>query len=57
MSARNIYFISDLHLGAGYIADRRAHEARVVSFLNSIKESIKICNTFSNLFIKSNCIK
>jgi UDP-2,3-diacylglucosamine hydrolase len=37
MSARNIYFISDLHLGAGYIADRRAHEARVVSFLNSIK--------------------
>lgn len=31
-----IYFISDIHLGAGYIADRRAHERRVVSWLDSI---------------------
>lgn len=31
------YFISDLHLGASYITDARAHEARVVSFLDSIK--------------------
>lgn len=30
------YFISDLHLGAGYIADGRAHERRVVEFLRSI---------------------
>lgn len=30
------YFISDLHLGASYIADHRAHERRVVEFLDSI---------------------
>lgn len=30
------YFISDLHLGAGYIADPRAHEMKVVGFLRSI---------------------
>lgn len=32
------YFISDLHLGAGYVADKREHESRVVSFLKSIEE-------------------
>ena len=31
-----IYFISDLHLGARYIADPRAHQQRVVDFLRSI---------------------
>ena len=31
-----IYFISDLHLGAKYIADKKAHEMRVVHFLESI---------------------
>lgn len=30
------YFICDLHLGAGYIADARAHEKRIVDFLHSI---------------------
>ncbi len=30
------YFISDLHLGAGYIADSRAHEAAVAGFLHAI---------------------
>lgn len=30
------YFISDLHLGASYIADPRAHEKHVVSFLRHI---------------------
>lgn len=30
------YFISDLHLGASYIADKREHERRVVRFLDSI---------------------
>lgn len=30
------YFISDLHLGARYMADSRAHEARVVGFLQRI---------------------
>lgn len=31
------YFISDLHLGAGYISNSREHEARVVRFLDAIK--------------------
>ena len=32
------YFISDLHLGAGYISDGRAHQQRVVRFLDSIAD-------------------
>ncbi|MCI9172975.1 UDP-2,3-diacylglucosamine diphosphatase [uncultured Duncaniella sp.] len=31
------YFMSDLHLGAGYIADHREHELKVVNFLRSIE--------------------
>ena len=31
------YFISDLHLGASYIKDSRAHETRVIGFLDTIK--------------------
>ena len=38
---RNTYFISDLHLGARYVADRRAQEKRVVSFLRSIAGDAK----------------
>ena len=33
---KRTYFISDLHLGASYIGDARAHEARVLRFLDSI---------------------
>lgn len=32
-----VYFISDLHLGARYIADPRGHERRVVRFLDAIR--------------------
>jgi len=32
------YFISDLHLGAGYISEPRAQEQRVVDFLQSIRD-------------------
>ncbi|MDE5826797.1 MAG: UDP-2,3-diacylglucosamine diphosphatase, partial [Duncaniella sp.] len=35
------YFISDLHLGASYISDPRAHERRVVDFLRSIAADCK----------------
>ena len=35
------YFISDLHLGAGYIPDHRAHERKVVGFLRSIEPRAK----------------
>nr|MDE6670338.1 metallophosphoesterase [Muribaculaceae bacterium] len=31
------YFLSDLHLGAPYMADSREREVRVVRFLDSIK--------------------
>ena len=42
MSVRNnTYFISDLHLGASYIADPRAHERRVVEFLYHIAPDCK----------------
>lgn len=33
------YFLSDLHLGARYLPDRRAHERRVVDFLRSIHDT------------------
>ena len=35
------YFISDLHLGASYIADPRAHEQRIVEFLHRIAPDCK----------------
>lgn len=38
MAERDLtYFISDLHLGAGYIADPREHERQVVEWLRSIE--------------------
>ena len=36
---KNTYFISDIHLGASYIKDARAHERRIVDFLHSIAGS------------------
>lgn len=35
------YFISDIHLGARYIANPREHEMRVVQWLDSIKNKAK----------------
>ena len=35
---KNVYFISDLHLGAKYLVPERDFELRVVRFLHSIKE-------------------
>lgn len=35
------YFISDLHLGAGYITDQRTHELKVVEFLRRIAPSAR----------------
>ena len=35
---RKAYFISDLHLGAGHMADDRLNERRAVAFLDSIKD-------------------
>lgn len=36
---KKAYFISDLHLGASYKADRNGEERRVTAFLDSIKET------------------
>lgn len=41
MAGTVTYFISDLHLGAGYITDRKAHERRVCDFLLRIKPSAR----------------
>ncbi len=42
MSGRTCtYFLSDAHLGAAYIADKRAHEAALVDFLRSIEPTAK----------------
>ena len=38
---QRIYFLSDAHLGAQTIADPRAHERRLVRFLDSIKADAK----------------
>ena len=35
---KKAYFISDAHLGARYISDKREHEMRLVRFLDSIKD-------------------
>ena len=41
MNRTRTYFLSDLHLGANYIADPRAHQQRVVTFLRSIEGDAK----------------
>lgn len=42
MAERNkIFFLSDLHLGASYIADRHDHERRISSWLRSIASEAK----------------
>ena len=35
---KKVYFISDSHLGASYITNKREHEGRLVNFLDTIKE-------------------
>lgn len=41
MNRCKTYFLSDLHLGAAYIADGHAHQRRVVDFLRSIENDAK----------------
>lgn len=38
MAMKNVYFLSDAHLGSRAIAHRRTQERRLVNFLDSIKE-------------------
>lgn len=41
MTTKNIYFASDLHLGAPYIKDPKLHEQRFVKWLSSIQDTAK----------------
>ncbi len=50
MEKNKTYFLSDIHLGAPYIKDAKAHEARVVSFLDSIKEEAKEIYLLGDIF-------
>ncbi len=45
-----IYFASDLHLGAPYIADRQAHEARIVRWLDSISADCEALYILGDVF-------
>lgn len=47
---KKTYFFSDLHLGAPYIKDGKAHEARIVEFLDSIKGSAKAIYILGDIF-------
>lgn len=38
---KNIYFLSDFHLGAKYIPDRMAQERKITEFLDSIKDDAR----------------
>lgn len=45
-----IYFLSDAHLGAPYIKDPKAHEARLVHFLDRIKDDAKEIYFLGDIF-------
>ena len=42
---KNIYFLSDAHLGSLAIPHGRMQERRLVRFLDSIKEKAQVCRT------------
>lgn len=50
MNRTKTYFLSDAHLGAPYIKDPKAHEKRIVDFLDSIKESAKEIFLLGDIF-------
>lgn len=50
MNRTKTYFLSDAHLGAPYIKDPKAHEKRLVDFLDSIKESAKAVYLLGDIF-------
>lgn len=50
MNRTKTYFLSDAHLGAPYIKDHKAHEQRLVDFLDSIKSSAKDIYLLGDIF-------
>lgn len=47
---KNVYFASDLHLGAPYIPDHHAHEARIIRWLDSIKHDAQALYILGDVF-------
>jgi len=47
---KRIYFASDLHLGAPYITNPREHEVRIVSWLESIRDSAEAIYLVGDIF-------
>lgn len=50
MNRTKTYFISDLHLGAPYIKDPKAHERRIINFLDTIKVDAKSIYLLGDIF-------
>ena len=44
------YLLSDLHLGAPYIEDAKAHESRIINFLNSVQDDAKTIYLLGDIF-------
>ena len=47
---KKTYFLSDAHLGALVIKDPRAHEVRLVNFLDSIKHDAEAIYLLGDMF-------
>ena len=47
---KKIYFASDLHLGAPYIEDNRAHEVKFVSWLDTVKKDAEKIYLLGDIF-------
>ncbi|MBO6006090.1 MAG: UDP-2,3-diacylglucosamine diphosphatase [Paludibacteraceae bacterium] len=50
MAEKLVYFLSDAHLGSKAIKDTRAHERRLVSFLDSIKDKASAIYLLGDMF-------
>ena len=50
MAEKLVYFLSDAHLGSRAIGDPRAHERRLVSFLDSIKDKAAAIYLLGDMF-------
>ncbi len=50
MKMKKTYFLSDAHLGSRVVADGRAHEQRLVNFLDSIKCDAKAIYLLGDMF-------
>jgi len=47
---KNIYFVSDSHLGSRIVADSRGHEKRFVDWLDFIKDNVSIVYLLGDIF-------